>query len=306
MLRRGRIQFVKIAIGAIIVLAVFYFLFNNPNAHKRAKQALAISARFSADKPKERPVLVKGMSLFNKTGVHFISLSFHHIFHSFKLFLTELGNYEPKDVVRRVGPGEYGEAYILPEEKRNAAEESEMEYGMNIACSNEISLDRAVKDTRLEECKHWNYAADLPSTSVIIVFHNEGWSVLLRTVHSVLNRSPAHILHEILLVDDFSDKEDLKDKLTNYIERFNGKVRLIRNTEREGLIRTRSRGAKEATGEVIVFLDAHCEVNTNWLPPLLAPIYTDRTVMTVPVIDGIDHKSFEYRPVYGDNHHYRG
>lgn len=82
---------------------------------------------------------------------------------------------------KRVGPGEYGEAYIMPEEKRNAAEESEMEYGMNIACSNEISLDRAVKDTRLDECKHWNYAEDLPTTSVIVVFHNEGWSVLLRT-----------------------------------------------------------------------------------------------------------------------------
>lgn len=197
-------------------------------------------------------------------------------------FFLELGNYEPKHVEKRIGPGEYGEPYNLPEEKRNAAEESEMEYGMNIACSNDISLDRAVKDTRLEECKHWNYADDLPTTSVIIVFHNEGWSVLLRTVHSVLNRTPKHILHEILLVDDYSDKENLKDKLTNYVERFNGKVRLIRNSEREGLIRTRSRGAREATGEVIVFLDAHCEVNTNWLPPLLAPIYADRKVMTVP------------------------
>lgn len=47
------------------------------------------------------------------------------------------------------------------------------------------------------------------------------------------------------------------------------------------------RGAAEATGEVIVYLDAHCEVNKNWLPPLLAPIYRDHTVMTVPIIDGI-------------------
>ena len=28
--------------------------------------------------------------------------------------------------------------------------------------------------------------------------------------------------------------------------------------------------------------------------------------MTVPIIDGIDHKTFEYRPVYQDGHHYRG
>lgn len=38
------------------------------------------------------------------------------------------------------------------------------------------------------------------------------------------------------------------------------------------------------------------------LPPLLAPIYRDNTVMTVPIIDGIDHKSFEYRPVRNLKH----
>jgi polypeptide N-acetylgalactosaminyltransferase len=64
----------------------------------------------------------------------------------------------------------------------------------------------------------------------------------------------------------------LKEYLESYIEQWEGKVKLLRNSEREGLIRTRSRGAREANGEVIVFLDAHCEVNINWLPPLLAPI----------------------------------
>lgn len=145
------------------------------------------------------------------------------------------GNFEPPNDDHREGPGEYGEAYHLPSEENFKGEASEMEYGMNIHASSRIAMDRAVKDTRLEECKHWNYPYDLPKTSVIIVFHNEGLSVLMRTVHSVINRSPKHVLQEVLLVDDFSEKEDLKEKLDEEVKSFNGLVRLIRNEERGGL-----------------------------------------------------------------------
>ena len=167
---------------------------------------------------------------------------------------------------------------------------------------------KSPSDTRMPECRYWSYPEKLPSTSVVIVFHNEGNSVLLRTVHSVIDRSPPQFLEEVLLVDDFSSFEHLKNELEMYIlETFpKGNVRLIRNDKREGLIRSKSRGAIEARGDVVIFLDAHCEVNTNWLVPLLAPIARDPTVMTVPVIDGIDHENFLYQSVYQKGTHHRG
>lgn len=55
-------------------------------------------------------------------------------------------------------------------------------------------------------CKALEYPSDLPTASVVIIFHNEAWSALMRTVHSVVNRSPPEMLHEVVLLDDFSDR----------------------------------------------------------------------------------------------------
>lgn len=118
-------------------------------------------------------------------------------------------------------------------------------------------------------CAKKKYLSELPTVSVVVPFFNEHLSTLLRTAYSVLNRSPAELIVEIILVDDASNKEFLKSKLDRYVAEHLPKVKIVRLNERSGLIVARLAGAKIATGDVLIFLDSHTEANTNWLPPLL-------------------------------------
>ncbi|KAL2305077.1 hypothetical protein Nmel_007047 [Mimus melanotis] len=149
-------------------------------------------------------------------------------------------------------------------------------------------------------CKYWHYDDNLLTSSVVIVFHNEGWSTLMRTVHSVIKRTPRKYLAEIVLIDDFSNKAHLQERLDDYIKQWNGLVKVFRNERREGLIQARSIGAQKAKlGQVLVYLDAHCEVGINWYAPLIAPISKDRTTCTVPLIDYIDGNDYSIEPQQG-------
>ena len=218
------------------------------------------------------------------------------------------GNFEPEEVkTDGEGPGENGKAHQLRVEQKQEEEKLKGVYGFNQLVSDEISLNRTVPDQREDECHNWDYPTNLPTASVILVFHNEGWTTLFRTVNSVINRSPPQFLHEVVLVDDKSEMDHLHQRLEDELKKpYYAKVKLVRNQEREGLIRARNNGAVAATGEVVVFLDAHCEVTYNWLPPLLAPIHEDRTTLSVPVIDGIDWNDFSIHPVYAKGSHSRG
>lgn len=153
-----------------ILLPILYILFNWGSSKQAQEFYNARLSSGSNNKPRETPKLVEGVCIKMHLTQHQIQQNriIYHFFH------LGLGNFEPNDIPKKDGPGQYGKPYHLPPEKQNEGSESEMEYGMNIAVSDIISLDREIKDTRLEECRHWDYPKDLPTTSVIIVFHNEG------------------------------------------------------------------------------------------------------------------------------------
>uniref|UniRef100_A0A3P8P9U7 Glycosyltransferase 2-like domain-containing protein n=1 Tax=Astatotilapia calliptera TaxID=8154 RepID=A0A3P8P9U7_ASTCA len=158
--------------------------------------------------------------------------------------------------------------------------------------SDKLRMDRAVPDTRHDQyvpVSLHTHTSDLPASSVVITFHNEARSALLRTVVSVLKKSPPHLVKEIILVDDYSDNPE-DGALLGKIE----KVRVLRNDRREGLMRSRVRGADAATAPVLTFLDSHCECNDHWLEPLLERVAEDKTRVVSPIIDVINMDNFQY------------
>nr|XP_014344525.1 PREDICTED: polypeptide N-acetylgalactosaminyltransferase 9 [Latimeria chalumnae] len=205
------------------------------------------------------------------------------------------------------GPGGLGQGGLAAT-LRDDSHESETkyeEYGYNAQLSDRISLDRSIPDYRPKKCKHTRYSSDLPQIAVVFIFVNEALSVILRSVHSVVNHTPSHLLKEIVLVDDNSDNVELKFNLDQYVnKRYPGLVKVVRNTKREGLIRARIQGWKATTAAVVGFFDAHVEFGIGWVEPILTRVKEDHTRIILPAIDNIKYNTFEVQQYANAAHGY--
>lgn len=122
---------------------------------------------------------------------------------------------EAQEYIKQLGltrPGENGAPVVLPPnlspDIQSRIKEGYDTHGYNSFVSSMVSLNRKIPDVRSDMCRNLTYApvSEIPKCSVIISFHNEEWTLLIRLIHSVLNNSPAELLEEILLVDDASDR----------------------------------------------------------------------------------------------------
>jgi len=137
-------------------------------------------------------------------------------------------------------------------------EEGYKTFAFNTLVSSRLDLHRILPDTRHKVCRDLKYDETiLPKASVVICyFHeelrlfflnliiiqalkfNSNFRTLLRTIHSVINRTPTNLLLEIILVNDQSDI-DISSNVTNHIqtEKLSHIVRLLTPPKRLGLIR---------------------------------------------------------------------
>lgn len=257
----------------VTVVLILLYMLRSLNSHDTTKHVLEVL-----------PVAHKIISGDNG---HFVPSTLNKIdWHDYRLINEER---------KRVGIGEQGKPASLPKSDADIEKELYAVNGFNGGLSDMIPLNRSLPDIRHTKCNKLRYLSSLPTVSVVVPFHNEHWSTLLRTAYSVLNRSPDGLVKELFLVDDASTKDFLKDKLDKYVSDHMPKVRVVRLAQRSGLITARLAGAKLATADVLVFLDSHTEANVNWLPPLLEPIALSARTVTCPYIDVVAYDTFEYR-----------
>uniref|UniRef100_A0A8C4X4E3 Glycosyltransferase 2-like domain-containing protein n=1 Tax=Erpetoichthys calabaricus TaxID=27687 RepID=A0A8C4X4E3_ERPCA len=202
-------------------------------------------------------------------------------------------NNEPK-VIKKLFPNsrlfkEWGDD--LSEEEQKKAEDLYQRYGYNAFLSDRLPLNRDIPETRDPRCLKKNYTDDLPSISVTLIYLDEALTILQRAIRSIIDRTPSHLLKEIILVDDHSINDELHEELDNYVtfihEQYPGLIKQVKHAEQKGLTQARISGWKVATGDVIVILDAHIEVHVGWAEPILARIKEDRTIVVSPVFDKV-------------------
>lgn len=129
---------------------------------------------------------------------------------------------------------EWGEN--LSEEEQREAEALFKKYGYNVFLSDRLPLDRPLADTReprynhpqfclhqrsvcflatsaqkmqpffcvLSRCSEKSYPKELPTLSVVLIYLNEALSVIKRALRSIIDRTPKHLLKEVIMVDDNS------------------------------------------------------------------------------------------------------
>jgi glycosyltransferase involved in cell wall biosynthesis len=112
----------------------------------------------------------------------------------------------------------------------------------------------------------------MPSISVVVISRNEG-SFLRRTVDNLLDTLPGDA--EIIVVDDGSTDRSA-DRLPRRV--------LLHRAKGLGVAKARNFGGKHASGDILIFADAHLGLDANWWRPLTEQLEHPRVGAVAPGI----------------------
>lgn len=109
---------------------------------------------------------------------------------------------------------------------------------------------------------------------VICAYTTRRWDDVCAAVESVLTQDVSTAFEVILVIDHNTDLYDMA------VQRFGGRITVVRNTETQGLSGARNTGVSVARGDVVGFLDDDATADPDWAATLLDH-YRDDTVACV-------------------------
>lgn len=122
--------------------------------------------------------------------------------------------------------------------------------------------------------------------SIIIAAHQEG-ALLAKTVESCL-RHASDLEREIIVADDASTDGSVDEVAARSPE-----LRIVRNEQRLGVSPTKDLGARRATGDVLVFLDAHTNPEPGAILRLVEDVERlEGAAAVTPAIASLCHRTW--------------
>lgn len=149
-------------------------------------------------------------------------------------------------------------------------------------------------DTRPANCQKYTRKHFANHTvSVIIPWLNEKWEHMEGTMKALLHFTPAELVKEYIWISD--GNADAKEK---ELTALSPKVKVFAFPKRQGLMLAKQKGVQMATADVLVFFEAHCIPNKNWLQHILRRVVLNPKTLAMPTLDMIPQTDWHsYSPL---------
>lgn len=152
-------------------------------------------------------------------------------------------------------------------------------------------------EVRHRACQWRSYDQNaLPKVTMVVPYLHETWDQIRQTIAAIFTFASPELLDEVIFVDDGNDPEW---QFHDEILKIHPKLRVYRNDERQGLIRSKVIGSKLVSSPIIMFMEPHCILGRQFLEPLIQELmaHEDHRTIVMPTIDIIPEDNFaKYSP----------